>query len=83
MLQPRITKVRALPGSMLEIFFETGESGIFDVSPYIEGSWYGRLSDPDYFQTIHIIQDGLGIEWADGQDIAPHELYDAIALAQR
>jgi hypothetical protein len=78
MLQPRIVEVQPLSDSQIRLDFETGETGVFDVSPYISGDWYGRLADPGYFKTVHVIDDGAGISWADGQDIAPHELYAAI-----
>ena len=74
MLQPRVTSVARLPDFTLKVSFDNGVSGIVDVRPYIRGSWYGRLADPAYFRTVHT-SDG-GIQWADGQDIAPHELYD-------
>ena len=38
--------------------------------------WFGLLADKNYFKTVRILPDGLGIEWRDGQDIAPHELYE-------
>jgi hypothetical protein len=60
----------------LLLSYETGENKIFTVSPYISGSWYGELRNADYFKTVHLIPDGTGIEWANGQDIAPHELYE-------
>ena len=52
---------------------------MFDVSAYISGDWYGQLRDERYFKTVHIIDGGTGIECADGQDIAPHELYELSA----
>ena len=61
---------------MLQLKYDTNETKIFDVSPYIRGSWFGLLSDEEYFKTVHIINGGRGIEWEDGQDIAPHELYE-------
>ncbi|MDR2049634.1 MAG: DUF2442 domain-containing protein, partial [Treponema sp.] len=60
----------------LKLFYENGERKIFDVSPYISGDWYGQLQDEKYFRTVHLVAGGAGIEWADGQDIAPHELYE-------
>ena len=54
--------------------FDTGEKKVFDVKPYISGDWFGKLKDLDFFNTVHI--SGNTIVWADGQDIAPHELYD-------
>lgn len=74
MLQPKVTAVKPLPDYKLLLDFETGERKIFDVQPYIRGDWYGKLRDVDVFRTVHIA--GISIAWADGQDIAPHELYD-------
>lgn len=58
----------------LLIEFSNKEKKIFDVKPYITGSWYGMLADISFFKTVHI--SGKTVEWADGQDIAPHELYE-------
>ena len=56
----------------LLIRFDNSEIRIFDVLPYISGSFYGKLASPQYFNSVHI--SGNTVEWADGQDIAPHEL---------
>ena len=76
MLQPKIIGLAPLADYKLQLCYETGEEKIFDVSPYIQGDWYGRLRDIEYFKTVRILPEGTGIEWADGQDIAPHELYE-------
>jgi len=76
-LQPKLISLEVLPEYKLQLYYETGEKKIFDVSPYICGDWFGRLKDEEYFRTVRILPEGGGIEWADGQDIAPHELYDA------
>lgn len=76
MLQPRLTSVKALPDMKLHLIYETGEEILFGVSPYVEGSWYGELKDSAYFQSVKLLPGGIGIEWIDGQDISPHELYD-------
>ena len=74
MLQPRVKAVRPLPDYKLLLYFETGERKIFDVIPYIRGDWYGKLRDIHLFHTVRVA--GHTIAWADGQDIAPHELYE-------
>jgi len=74
MLSPRVILVKPLPDYKLYLTFENGEEKIFDVRPYIEGDWYGKLKQPEFFRTVHT--DGHGIAWADGQDLAPHELYE-------
>ena len=76
MLQPKLLSVKPIELSQLILEYETGEKKIFDVKPYINGSWYGELADAKYFNTVHLIAGGCGIEWENGQDIAPHELYD-------
>lgn len=76
MLQPRIIKVEPRNGHCLHLEYETGEKKIFDVSPYINGSWYGELENPEYFNGVSVLPGGVGIEWEHGQDIAPHELYE-------
>lgn len=76
MLQPRITKVMPLENCRLFLEYETGEKKEFDVSPYATGGWFSALKDECYFRTVHLLPGGTGIEWAEGQDIAPHELYD-------
>jgi hypothetical protein len=76
MLQPRILTVEPIENYKIKLLYETGEVTVFDVSPYMSGAWYAELRDTAYFQTVHVIHGGSGIEWAHGQDIAPHELYD-------
>lgn len=74
MLQPKVTAVKPLPDYRLLIEYATGERKIFDVKPYIKGDWYGELKDENTFKTVHPC--GTTVEWDDGQDIAPHELYE-------
>ena len=73
---PKIINVILMSDHKLQLKYDSNETKIFDVSPYIQGSWFGLLSDEEYFKTVHIINGGRGIEWEDGQDIAPHELYE-------
>ena len=74
MLQPKIIEVEPLPNYRLHLKFDTDEQKIFDVLPYIDGDWFGKLKDEQYFNTVRV--SGNTIEWQGGQDIAPHELYD-------
>lgn len=71
----------AIDDSKIIIDFETGGRKIFDVAPYIKGSWYGLLADKSYFRSVHVSHDEpRTVEWADGQDISPHELYENSVL---
>lgn len=76
MLQPRLTCVEPVAHLKLRLTYETGEVKLFDVAPYATGSWYGELKEDAYFQTVRLLPGGIGVEWGDGQDIAPHELYE-------
>lgn len=76
MLQPKLISVEAAEPFKLQLKYETGEIKLFDVSPYISGPWFGELREKDYFRTVRLLPGGTGIEWSNGQDIAPHELYE-------
>ena len=81
MLQPRLVNVEPVDYLKLRLTYETGEVKIFDVSPYANGSWYGELKEDAYFRTVQMLPGGTGVEWRNGQDIAPHELYECSAPA--
>lgn len=76
MLQPRLVNVEPMEHLKLRLTYETGEVKLFDVSPYASGSWFGELKNDSYFRTVQMLPGGIGIEWSNGQDIAPHELYE-------
>lgn len=76
MLQPKLKSVEPLEQLKLKLTYETGEVRLFDVTPYANGPWYEELLKRDYFETVQVLPGGVGIEWSNGQDIAPHELYE-------
>lgn len=82
MLQPRLINVEPMDHLKLKLTYEAGEVRLFDVSPYVNGSWFGELKEDAYFRTVRILPDGIGIEWSNGQDIAPHELYECSVSSQ-
>ncbi|GMO43413.1 MAG: hypothetical protein Pg6C_05020 [Treponemataceae bacterium] len=47
---PKILNVEAVEGYKIKINYETGEIKMFDVLPYITGSWYKELYDYSYFK---------------------------------
>ena len=73
MLRPTAIKVVPQSNTTLIITFDDASVKIFDVAPYIKGSWYGKLKDPLYFNRVKT--DGFTVVWPDGQDICPDELY--------
>ena len=76
MLCPKIISIEVLEDYKIILNYETGEIKLFDVLPYISGEWYEELYDTDYFKSVHLVSNGKGLQWENGQDIAPHELYD-------
>lgn len=78
MLQPKVIDVKPLSDYKLLLTFETAETKLFDVHPYLSGSWFEQLKDDTYFKTVRI--SGNTVAWIGGQDIAPHELYEHSVL---
>ena len=73
MLRPTVVAVKAEKDYMLRVTFDNNETRFFDVKPYIRGEWYSELKDLTYFSNIHA--NGYTVEWANGQDLCPDELY--------
>jgi hypothetical protein len=73
-ITPKVESIQPLNNYKVFIRFKTGEKKVFDASSYIEaGKWYADLADISYFNEVHIA--GSTIEWPNGQDIAPEDLY--------
>lgn len=82
MNRPRAAEVQALDGYRLLVTFDNAERRIFDVKPYIKGSWFGELRDIPTFRSVAI--GGLSVEWPGGQDICPDRLYeDSVPLSSK
>ena len=73
MLRPTANAVKAKEDYMIEVTFDNGETKVFDVKPYIKGSWYGQLEDETYFAAV--TTDGYTVVWPDGQNLCSDELY--------
>ena len=77
---PDIIGVKALDNYLIYIMYETKEEKIYDMKELInKNKFYKNLFDKRYFKNIKIRGDS--IEWKDGEDIAPENLYyESIAL---
>lgn len=73
-MRPRAVDVKPLPDYCLSVVFSNGERRVFDVKPYIQGEWFGKLRNEATFRAVRVA--GLSIEWPDGQDICPDCLYE-------
>jgi len=72
----RIISAVPLSEHRIKLLYEKDGERIFDVNPYIFGRWYGELANLAYFSAVQVTEDGTGVFWPHGQDIAPHELYE-------
>ncbi|MHB1653444.1 MAG: DUF2442 domain-containing protein [Desulfitobacteriaceae bacterium] len=72
-MRPRATVVKPLNDYKLLITFSNNETRIFDVKPYFDFIPFRELKKPAVFNTVHV--SGLSIEWQNGVDICPDELY--------
>jgi len=66
-------EVKPLEKYCLLITFDNKEQRKFDVTPYLNDSFFSPLRNPEIFKTVKI--NPITIEWAGGIDICPDELY--------
>lgn len=78
---PKILNVKAIEEYKLLLEFENGEEKIFDMEKYLNNKFYHRLKDRRYFENVRSI--GNTIEWKNGEDVAPENLYyDSILVKE-
>ncbi|MDR1789269.1 MAG: DUF2442 domain-containing protein [Opitutaceae bacterium] len=53
---------------ILEVVFEDGRAGRFDVTPYLNDEVFAPLKTPEHFQQIR--NGGYFVEWASGADLS-------------
>ena len=73
-MRPKAVEVKPLENYILEIKFDNGEIKLFDVKPYLNHKAFKELKDYKEFNKVKIA--GLSIEWENGADICPDELYN-------
>lgn len=73
-MRPKAIDVKILNNYELEILFDNQEKRKFDVKPYFKFKQFAELKNSKKFQTVKIA--GLSIEWENGVDICPDELYN-------
>ena len=73
-MTPKAINVEPIENYELKIIFDNGEVKIFDVKPYFGHKVFEELKDEKMFNTVKVA--GLSIEWDNGADICPDELYN-------
>ena len=72
----KATSIRLIAGYRLEVEFDTGESGIVDLSDLPgDGGVFAPLSDLEYFHRVYIHPELGVLTWPNGADIAPETIY--------
>ena len=66
--------VKPLNDYILSVMFSNGEHRSFDVKPYLELPIFAPLKNMEQFKQVFV--NDFTVEWKNGRDIAPHELYD-------
>ena len=72
---PNPIEVRAIEKYKIYIKFKNGEEKILDMKEMLDKKYYKKLKDYEYFKNVKISKKGIKIEWEDGEDIAPENLY--------
>ena len=73
-MRPKAVDVKALNGYKIEIVFDNGEKRILDITPYFKFKVFEELKEKENFNKVKV--SGLSIEWENGADICPDELYE-------
>ena len=73
-MRPKAINVEVLKDYKLKLIFDNGETRIFDVKPYFKFKIFQELKEKNKFNKVKI--EGLSIEWENGADICPDELYE-------
>ena len=69
----KVTEVRVLADYQLELSFNTGETRVFDVGPYLDKGIFTELRDPSYFRSVRLAFGSIA--WPNEQDFGPESLY--------
>lgn len=74
MIPPRIKNIKTLDNFCIEILYINGEKKLYNMKKNLEYSFYKNLNNISYFMLAKSVE--TTIEWPQGEDIDPNELYD-------
>ena len=80
-MRPKAIDVKPLSDYKLEITFDNKKKKIFDIAPYFKFKIFQELKEKDNFKKVKV--KGLSIEWENGADICPDELYENSILVNK
>ena len=71
---PHVLEVKPLPQQRLWLRFDTGKTGVFDLTPYLHRGRFSQLKDDVFFGQVRI---AFGtVEWPGEIDLDPEDLYE-------
>ena len=73
-MKPRAIDVKIINEYNIEITFNNGERRVLDIAPYFKFKIFQELKEKDNFEKVKV--SGLSIQWENGADICPDELYE-------
>lgn len=73
-MRPKAIDVKVINKYNIELTFNNGEKRVLDVTPYFKFKIFQELKENNNFEKVKI--SGLSIEWENGADICPDELYE-------
>jgi hypothetical protein len=72
-MTPKLIDVVSMANYEVLLTYENNEKRIFNLTPYLNTGLFSELKNEDVFQSVKISFDT--IEWVNGIDIDPEELY--------
>ena len=80
-MYPEIRSFAIMADNNFYIEFSSGESGLFNMSPYMKSSFFSALHNEEYFRSAHL-EFGV-ITWPNGQDISPATMHLEMVPCER
>lgn len=74
MLNMKITHAKALSGFRLELGFDTGETGVVDLSSFAGRGVFKSWEQPGEFERVTLTNQGA-VEWPGEIDLCPDAIY--------
>jgi hypothetical protein len=73
-MNPRVTNAKPAQDYTVQVWFDSGEQGILDMKPYLDGGPVFRaLRDPAVFNSVHPFMGT--IQWNNNADLCPDTVY--------
>ena len=80
MIPPRINKIKLHDNYDIAISYNNGENKIYNMKKNLRFDFYKNLKNIHYFMLAKSVE--TTIEWPNGEDIDPNELYENSILVK-